>query len=84
MLLLLFFVVDNFHSYIDSPERFESLKEMNNMMLIKWDVLFHNTKCSDAFSFHFVLVLNGKNIENQLGIHIVDSGIGNPRQVREN
>ncbi|CAF1037550.1 unnamed protein product [Adineta ricciae] len=25
-------------------------------------------------------LLNGKNIENQLGIHIVDSGIGNPRQ----
>lgn len=29
----------------------------------------------------FFLVNNQKDVENQLGIRITDSGIGNPRQV---
>jgi hypothetical protein len=31
----------------------------------------------------FILVNNQKNIENQLGIRVIDSGIGNPRRVRD-
>jgi len=31
--------------------------------------------------FCFILVDNQKQIENQLGIQITDSGIGNPRRV---
>lgn len=30
----------------------------------------------------FILVNNQKSIENQLGIHVTDSGIGNPMRVR--
>jgi len=33
--------------------------------------------------YFFILVNNQKNIENQLGIHVTDSGIGNPRRVRD-
>ena len=35
------------------------------------------------FIYFFILVKNQKKIEDQLGIHIIDSGIGNPRQVRD-
>jgi hypothetical protein len=35
------------------------------------------------FFLFFILVNNQKDIENQLGIRITDSGIGNPRRVRE-
>jgi hypothetical protein len=46
-------------------------------MLIKF-----NTTDTIYFFFFFVLVNNQKNIESQLGIHVIDSGIGNPRRVR--
>jgi len=32
---------------------------------------------------YLFLVNNQKNIENQLGIRIIDSGIGNPKLVRD-
>jgi len=35
------------------------------------------------FIFSLLLVNNQKSIENQLGIHVTDSGIGNPRRVRD-
>ncbi len=35
------------------------------------------------FFLSLFLVNNQKILENQLGIHIIDSGIGNPNRVRD-
>jgi hypothetical protein len=51
-------------------------------MLIMFDII-ETQNDSYIYFFFFILVNNQKTIENQLGIHITDSGIGNPRRVRD-
>jgi hypothetical protein len=51
-------------------------------MLIKFNII-KDTKKKKLYFLFFILVNNQKNIENQLGIRVTDSGIGNPRRVRD-